>query len=183
MNNTIKKIVRELKRQRDVNIHHNVIRFYGITKLNSENEIDQSNNYLLVMEYANGVTCIPVIYCVGVLLWEILSGKPPFEDESDVNLAVRILKGLREKIIPNTSVDYEKLYTECWDDEPDNRPPMNEVVKSLRTIIYQQNENIDNITYQISNENSTSLNKESLINHTSTNSTIDEDLCEILFRN
>ncbi|CAB4479804.1 unnamed protein product [Rhizophagus irregularis] len=45
MNNTTKKIVRELKRQRDVNVHHNVIRFYGITKLNSENEIDQSNNY------------------------------------------------------------------------------------------------------------------------------------------
>ncbi|PKK66089.1 hypothetical protein RhiirC2_45542 [Rhizophagus irregularis] len=32
---TLEKIVRELKRQRDVNIHHNVIRFYGITKLNS----------------------------------------------------------------------------------------------------------------------------------------------------
>jgi serine/threonine protein kinase len=51
------------------------------------------------------------VYSVGVLLWEILSGKPPFEDESDVNLALRILQGLREKIIPNTSIDYEKLYT------------------------------------------------------------------------
>ncbi|CAB5346015.1 unnamed protein product [Rhizophagus irregularis] len=141
MNNTTKKIVRELKRQRDVNVHHNVIRFYGITKLNSENEIDQSNNYF------------------------------------DLNSC------LREKIIPNTSIDYEKLYTECWDDEPDNRPSMNEVVKRLRTIIYQQNESIDNITYQISNENSTSLNElneESLINHTSTNSNVDEDLCEIV---
>ncbi|CAB4438199.1 unnamed protein product [Rhizophagus irregularis] len=59
---TLEKIVRELKRQRDVNVHHNVIRFYGITKLNSENETDQSKNYFLVMEYADGVTCIPVIY-------------------------------------------------------------------------------------------------------------------------
>ncbi|CAB5345999.1 unnamed protein product [Rhizophagus irregularis] len=189
-------IVCELKRQTDVNVHHNVIRFYGITKLNSENEIDQSKNYLLVMEYADGgnlrnylkknfdVTCTPVIYCVGVLLWEISSGKPPFEDESDVNLAVRILQGLREKIIPNTSIDYEKLYTECWDGEPDNRPSINEVVKRLKTITHQQNENINNITYQISNENSTSLNElneESLINnYTSINSTVDEDLCDMV---
>ncbi|CAB4479807.1 unnamed protein product [Rhizophagus irregularis] len=145
MNNARKKIVCELKRQTDVNVHHNVIRFYGITKLNSENEIDQSKNYLLVMDDLH--SC------------------------------------LREKIIPNTSIDYEKLYTECWDGEPDNRPSINEVVKRLKTITHQQNENINNITYQISNENSTSLNElneESLINnYTSINSTVDEDLCDM----
>ena len=51
------------------------------------------------------------VYSVGVLLWEISSGKPPFESESDVSLTMRILRGLREKIIPDTFVDYVKLYT------------------------------------------------------------------------
>ena len=54
------------------------------------------------------------VYSVGVLLWEISSGQPPFyvEGESyDGSLAVQILQGHRESIIPGTPVDYSKLYT------------------------------------------------------------------------
>ena len=50
------------------------------------------------------------VYSIGVLLWEISSGKPPFE-ESDVYLAVRISEGHREEIISGTPDDYSKLYT------------------------------------------------------------------------
>ena len=53
------------------------------------------------------------IYSVGVLLWEISSGKPPFYVEGepyDVNLALDISKGLREFIVPNTPSDYVNLY-------------------------------------------------------------------------
>ena len=54
------------------------------------------------------------VYSVGVLLWEISSGKPPFyvEGESyDIVLAVEIAEGLRETIIPDTPIDYANLYT------------------------------------------------------------------------
>ncbi|CAB4379460.1 unnamed protein product [Rhizophagus irregularis] len=51
-NITMKEIVRELKIQRQVDFHDNIIRYYGITKLESENH----NNYGLVMEYADGGT-------------------------------------------------------------------------------------------------------------------------------
>ncbi|GBC22146.2 kinase-like domain-containing protein [Rhizophagus irregularis DAOM 181602=DAOM 197198] len=50
------QIVNELKLQREVDFHDNIIRFYGITKFESENKIDQTKNYLLVMEYANDGT-------------------------------------------------------------------------------------------------------------------------------
>jgi serine/threonine protein kinase len=50
------------------------------------------------------------VYSVGILLWEISSGKPPFEGESDGSLAVRILQGLREKVNPDTTIDYVNLY-------------------------------------------------------------------------
>ncbi|RIA86890.1 kinase-like domain-containing protein [Glomus cerebriforme] len=53
-NITTKEIVNEIQRQREIDFHDNVIRFCGITKLYSENEIDQSKNYLIVMEYADG---------------------------------------------------------------------------------------------------------------------------------
>ncbi|CAB4442931.1 unnamed protein product [Rhizophagus irregularis] len=50
---TAKEIVHELKLQRDIQFHDNIIKFYGIAKFDPENQNSQSNNYLLVMEYAN----------------------------------------------------------------------------------------------------------------------------------
>ncbi|GBC22521.2 kinase-like domain-containing protein [Rhizophagus irregularis DAOM 181602=DAOM 197198] len=82
------------------------------------------------------------IYSIGILLWELSSGRPPFCNElfntSDLDLALEILQGLREKPIPNTPEDYLKLYTECWDNEPDNRPTINEVITKLNIIISNQ---------------------------------------------
>ncbi|CAB4474494.1 unnamed protein product [Rhizophagus irregularis] len=93
-NLTMKEIVRELKIQRKVDFHDNIISCYGITKLESENH----NNY---------------------------RGQPPFyveDEEYDIGLAVEILQGLRETVVPDTPEEYIKIYTKCWDGEPDNRP-------------------------------------------------------------
>ena len=54
------------------------------------------------------------IYSIGVLFWEISSGKPPFYSEGkqyDVGLALDISQGLRETIVPDTPEDYVKIYT------------------------------------------------------------------------
>ena len=51
------------------------------------------------------------VYSVGILLWEISSGHPPFPGVSyDVRLAMIISQGHREQIVPNTPDDYAKLY-------------------------------------------------------------------------
>ncbi|CAB4398736.1 unnamed protein product [Rhizophagus irregularis] len=94
-NITLKEIVYELKIQRDVDFHDNIIRFYGITKSDSgiENIINPTKNYLLVIEYADG---------------------------------------RREEIISDTPSGYSDLYTECWNDEPNKRPYIHEVVNRLR---------------------------------------------------
>ncbi|POG75315.1 kinase-like domain-containing protein [Rhizophagus irregularis DAOM 181602=DAOM 197198] len=65
------------------------------------------------------------VYSVGVLLWEISNGQPPFYVEGeryDVGLALEILQGLRETVVPDTPENYVEIYTKCWDGEPDNRP-------------------------------------------------------------
>jgi hypothetical protein len=54
------------------------------------------------------------VYSIGMLLWEISSGQPPFytDDELyDIDLAVEISQGLREKVVPDTPSDYSNLYT------------------------------------------------------------------------
>ncbi|CAI2168081.1 17675_t:CDS:2 [Funneliformis geosporum] len=85
------------------------------------------------------------VYSVGVLLWEISSGRPPFvtEGESyDFCLAIRILQGLREQVVTNTPPDYVELYKECWDGEPNNRPDMEQVVTRLKEIVKASNHQI-----------------------------------------
>ena len=52
------------------------------------------------------------IYSIGILLWEISSGQPPFHNEPyDVSLAMEILQGRRENPISNTPEGYIKIYT------------------------------------------------------------------------
>ena len=51
------------------------------------------------------------IYSVGVLLWELSSGKKPFADkEYNVILAKEITHGLRENIVEDTPEEYYNLY-------------------------------------------------------------------------
>ncbi|UZO15684.1 uncharacterized protein OCT59_007101 [Rhizophagus irregularis] len=82
------------------------------------------------------------IYSVGVLFWEISSGQPPFAaEEYDIDLALEISQGRREEPIPNAPENYIKIYTECWDIEPDNRPTINQVLERLKVVITKTKEN------------------------------------------
>ncbi|RIA83694.1 kinase-like domain-containing protein, partial [Glomus cerebriforme] len=64
------------------------------------------------------------IYSFGVLMWEISSGYSPFKDCDNINtLAVAINNGIREVTVPN-----KNLYINCWSQEPEHRPTINEVL-------------------------------------------------------
>ncbi|CAI2181864.1 8141_t:CDS:2, partial [Funneliformis geosporum] len=56
-----------------------------------------------------------------------------------VSLAINILQGLRESVIPGTPESYVNIYTECWDGEPEKRPAMNKVVDILNDILTKTN--------------------------------------------
>ena len=51
------------------------------------------------------------VYSVGVLMWQISSGRKPFYTEDhDVSLMLSIINGKREKIIDGTPIEYSNLY-------------------------------------------------------------------------
>ncbi|RGB37538.1 kinase-like domain-containing protein [Rhizophagus diaphanus] len=251
-----KKFVDELKIQRKVNVHDNIIRFYGITKV--DQNYSSKTYYMLVMEYADGgtfreylrknssnltwnnkfkmayqlasaVSClhnlgiihrdlhsnnvlvhgnnvkladfglskkidesvitkqygvIPYIdpkkfasvsysrnkksdiYSIGVLLWEISSCRPPFEGQyNQYGLVNQILQGLRETPLPNTPEDYKRIYTDCWEYEPDDRPDIREVVNRLVEVINNNSSHSSRNNSSLSSRNNSSpspLNNSSL---------------------
>ncbi|CAG8693278.1 8151_t:CDS:2, partial [Funneliformis mosseae] len=50
-------------------------------------------------------------------------------------LNLRIINGERETIISGTPMEYSNLYEQCWKYEPDERPSIQDVVSTLKTII------------------------------------------------
>ncbi|GES88045.1 kinase-like domain-containing protein [Rhizophagus clarus] len=72
------------------------------------------------------------VYSIGILLWEISSGHPPFESERhDFGLILEILEGRREEPVSETPKDYINIYTDCWNGKPDDRPTIREVFAKL----------------------------------------------------
>ncbi|KAF9328609.1 hypothetical protein BGZ91_000927 [Linnemannia elongata] len=76
------------------------------------------------------------IYSLGVIMWELTSGYPPFDrDGENYMLAFHITTGTREKVIPGTPVEYSELYQKCWDGEPSNRPPLSFILDTLDNLL------------------------------------------------
>ncbi|CAB4488052.1 unnamed protein product [Rhizophagus irregularis] len=104
------------------------------------------------------VICIQVIYC----------GQPPFSNEEyDLDLAIDIKEGLREDPIPDTPENYIKLYTDCWDGEPDNRPTIDQVAERLKAMITKTSM----ITENLQIKSSLQLSDEQDINPANVNTT------------
>ena len=75
------------------------------------------------------------IYSLGVLMWELSSGCPPFVGQDGATLSIHLIRGRRENPIPDTPTKYLKLYQSCWNVNPDLRPPINQVFDDLRELL------------------------------------------------
>ncbi|PKY47462.1 kinase-like protein [Rhizophagus irregularis] len=74
------------------------------------------------------------VYSLGVLMWEISSGQPPFNFKSPEQVISLITNNKREMPIYGTPIKYVSLYRECWQQDPQLRPTTEEVFNKLESI-------------------------------------------------
>jgi serine/threonine protein kinase len=74
------------------------------------------------------------IYSLGLIFWEISSGRAPFPSSDKHTAAMEVLEGKRENPISNTPRIYQDLYMRCWADDPEDRPDLRGVIKTLRDL-------------------------------------------------
>ena len=102
------------------------------------------------------------IYSVGMLMWEIFAGHPPFDDKAhDADLIFKILEGLRPQILPSMPDDYAQMMQKCWDTDPSKRPTILEILifadNKLKEI-YEGKIDSNNNNSNVSNDDSSSSN-------------------------
>ena len=77
-------------------------------------------------------------------MWEVSSGQPPFINyEHNCDLALKIINGMRPKVISGTPLKYKILMEKCWDAISSKRPHINSLSNEIYQIqkSYNQNEN------------------------------------------
>jgi hypothetical protein len=90
------------------------------------------------------------IYSLGILLWEISSGRLPFSKYSMDLLREHIKGGGREEPIKGTPTEYQKLYQECWSDKPESRPDIEKAHEILSSeLLKNSKEPSDQLSHPI----------------------------------
>ncbi|RHZ84594.1 hypothetical protein Glove_79g37 [Diversispora epigaea] len=98
------------------------------------------------------------IYSLGVIFWELSSGRPPFNEQIDFEIYNLIISGKRETPINGTPEDYIKIYSDAWKDNPNQRPTIEEICDSLKNIQFE-------IIHNNSNENNQYIQMEVYTNN------------------
>jgi serine/threonine protein kinase len=81
------------------------------------------------------------IYSLGIIMYEVISGLPPYHDMShDKNLAIKICHGLRPRFNNKVPQLIVNLIKKCLDANPLNRP----TVKEVKDILYDWWTGFDN---------------------------------------
>lgn len=74
------------------------------------------------------------VYSLGVVCWEILTGKEPFTGQSAGQIMFAIVVGNLLAIPPHLPAELTQLLHACWSMEPGKRPSCSDVIKALRLL-------------------------------------------------
>ena len=74
------------------------------------------------------------VYSFGMILFEMITGKQPFEKISAYEVPILICKGQRPPLPANLAKPWHKLITSMWSEKPSKRPTMHKVGLSLTAL-------------------------------------------------
>jgi WD40 repeat protein len=72
------------------------------------------------------------VFAFGVILWELGARKFPFATTRNEAVPLLVLQGKREKVTADTPPTMAQLIGKCWDGRAENRPKIDEAVKTLQ---------------------------------------------------
>ena len=110
------------------------------------------------------------VYSVGMLMWEIFAGRPPFDDRAHgPGLCLKICEGLRPQSLSNMPTDCIHMVEKCWDTDPSKRPTIEELLDfvedKLKEICENENLGINENNDSDDNNNSSSNSQQTYKSH------------------
>ncbi|XP_054010548.1 mitogen-activated protein kinase kinase kinase 7-like [Hylaeus anthracinus] len=114
------------------------------------------------------------VFSWGVILWEILSRKKPFDEigGSAYRIMWAVHVGQRPPLIEGCPKPIEDLMTRCWHKSPEERPSMDEVVETMTILSQFFGDHLEPVEYSLSAEsdegNENDVSKDDTLDVTST---------------
>ncbi|KAF0536901.1 calmodulin-dependent protein kinase [Gigaspora margarita] len=132
--NAIRLFVNKLRRlvAVDKHKHPNIVQFYGVTTASEMLGYLEPQCILNPRYKCNERSDI---YSLGVIFWEISSGRPPYDYfDNKYAIVIHVGKGDRETPVENTPNDFVNLYQRCWDQDPKRHPEIKKVLEELKNM-------------------------------------------------
>lgn len=73
-------------------------------------------------------------YALGMVVYETIGGKLPFANDTDYIISMKVVKGERPPRRAKFTEGLWELLEMCWAPYPNNRPSIEEVLRSLREV-------------------------------------------------
>ena len=72
-------------------------------------------------------------YALGMVIYEVISGKPPFYEDGEITASLKVLKGKHPRRGEGFMEGLWGMLEQCWTSRPNDRPSVEDVQRCLET--------------------------------------------------